>query len=63
MDWLFELLSPLEAGVHFVPVADLVLVAGNPLRRLGDARAVRAVVARGRLLERDVLLGPTTSRS
>jgi hypothetical protein len=44
-------------------VADLVLVAGNPLRRLGDARAVRAVVARGRLLERDVLLGPTTSRS
>jgi imidazolonepropionase-like amidohydrolase len=35
--------------------ADLVLVAGNPLRRLADARAVRAVVVRGRLLERDSL--------
>jgi cytosine/adenosine deaminase-related metal-dependent hydrolase len=33
--------------------ADLVLVAGNPLRRLADARAVRAVVVRGRLLEPD----------
>ena len=31
--------------------ADLVLVAGNPLRRLADARAVRAVVVRGRVLE------------
>ncbi len=31
--------------------ADLVLVAGNPLRRLADARAVRAVVVRGRLFE------------
>ena len=41
--------------------ADLVLVAGNPLRRLADARAVRAVVVRGRLLERDSLLpGPRT---
>jgi Amidohydrolase family len=35
--------------------ADLVLVDGNPLRRLADARAVRAVVVRGRLLERDSL--------
>jgi hypothetical protein len=35
--------------------ADLVLVAGNPLRRLADARAVRAVVVRGRLLERESL--------
>jgi hypothetical protein len=35
--------------------ADLVLVRGNPLRRLADARAVRAVVVRGRLLERDSL--------
>ena len=36
--------------------ADLVLVAGNPLRRLADARAVRAVVVRGRVLEPDTLL-------
>ena len=36
--------------------ADLVLVAGNPLRRLADARSVRAVVVRGRLFERDTLL-------
>ena len=36
--------------------ADLVLVAGNPLRRLADARAVRAVVVRGRLLEMDSVL-------
>ena len=41
--------------------ADLVLVAGNPLRRLADARSVRAVVVRGRLLERDSLFpGPRT---
>jgi hypothetical protein len=41
--------------------ADLVLVTGNPLRRLADARAVRAVVVRGRLLERDSLhLRPRT---
>jgi cytosine/adenosine deaminase-related metal-dependent hydrolase len=41
--------------------ADLVLVAGNPLRRLADARAVRAVVVRGRLLDRDnVFPGPRT---
>jgi hypothetical protein len=32
-------------------LADLVLVSGNPLRRLADARAVRAVVLRGRLVE------------
>jgi hypothetical protein len=31
--------------------ADLVLVAGNPLRRLADARAVEAVVVSGRLLD------------
>jgi len=36
--------------------ADLVLVAGNPLRRLADARAVRAVVVRGRFFERDAVL-------
>jgi hypothetical protein len=41
--------------------ADLTLVDGNPLRRLADARAVRAVVVRGRLFERDSLLpGPRT---
>jgi hypothetical protein len=42
--------------------ADLVLVAGNPLRRLADARAVRAVVVRGRLLERDSLTSISTPR-
>jgi imidazolonepropionase-like amidohydrolase len=31
--------------------ADLVLVRGNPLRRLGDLRAVVAVVTRGRLAD------------
>jgi hypothetical protein len=36
--------------------ADLVLVAGDPLRRLADARAVRAVVLRGRPVEPDSLL-------
>jgi cytosine/adenosine deaminase-related metal-dependent hydrolase len=44
-------------------LADLLLVAGNPLRRLSDARAVRAVVARGRLLERADLLGRPSTRS
>jgi hypothetical protein len=43
--------------------ADLVLVAGNPLRRLADARAVRAVVVRGRLLERDALLPRPRARA
>jgi hypothetical protein len=43
--------------------ADLVLVAGNPLRRLADARAVRAVVVRGRLLEADALLPAPRTRS
>jgi cytosine/adenosine deaminase-related metal-dependent hydrolase len=42
--------------------ADLVLVAGNPLRRLDDARAVRAVVVRGRLLERDTLHARSRTR-
>src|SRR5262249_58030565 len=36
--------------------ADLVLVAGDPLRRLADARAVRTVIVRGRVLERDTVL-------
>jgi cytosine/adenosine deaminase-related metal-dependent hydrolase len=31
--------------------ADLVLVRGNPLRRLADSRAIAAVVARGRLYD------------
>lgn len=31
--------------------ADLVLVRGNPLRRLADTRAVTAVIARGRLFD------------
>ena len=43
--------------------ADLVLVAGNPLRRLADARAVRAVVVRGRLLEPDTLLPRPRTRT
>jgi len=43
--------------------ADLVLVAGNPLRRLADARAVRAVVVRGRVLESDTLLPRPRTRS
>jgi imidazolonepropionase-like amidohydrolase len=43
--------------------ADLVLVAGNPLRRLADARAVRAVIVRGRLLEADALLPAPRTRS
>lgn len=37
--------------------ADLVLVAGNPLRRLADARAVEAVIVAGRLQEAGALLG------
>jgi len=43
--------------------ADLVLVAGNPLRRLADTRAVRAVVVRGRVLEPDTLLPRPRTRS
>jgi hypothetical protein len=43
--------------------ADLVLVAGNPLRRLVDARAVRAVIVRGRLLEADALLPRPRTRT
>jgi cytosine/adenosine deaminase-related metal-dependent hydrolase len=43
--------------------ADLVLVAGNPLRRLADARAVRAVVVRGRLLGPRALLPGSPARS
>jgi hypothetical protein len=37
--------------------ADLVLVRGNPLRRLADSRAIAAVVVRGRLYEPHTLLG------
>jgi hypothetical protein len=36
--------------------ADLVLVAGDPLRRLGNARAVEAVVMGGRVLDPATLL-------
>jgi len=36
--------------------ADLVLVRGNPLRRLADSRAIAAVVARGRLYDPVTLL-------
>jgi hypothetical protein len=36
--------------------ADLVLVRGNPFRRLGDLRAVAAVVTRGRLYDPRTLL-------
>ena len=43
--------------------ADLVLVAGNPLRRLADARAVRTVVVRGRILQRDTLLPRPRTRT
>jgi amidohydrolase family protein len=43
--------------------ADLVLVDGDPLRRLADARAVRAVVVRGRLLERDTVLPRPRARA
>jgi imidazolonepropionase-like amidohydrolase len=43
--------------------ADLVLVAGNPFRRLADTRAVAAVVARGRLFEPHRLLGATSTDS
>ena len=43
--------------------ADLVLVSGNPLRRLSDARAVRAVVVRGRVLDPDALLPPPRPRT
>jgi imidazolonepropionase-like amidohydrolase len=43
--------------------ADLVLVSGNPLRRLADARAVRAVVVRGRLLDRDTVLPRPRTRT
>ena len=42
--------------------ADLVLVAGNPLHRLTDARAVQAVVVRGRPLERNTLLAHRPTR-
>jgi imidazolonepropionase-like amidohydrolase len=44
-------------------LADLVLVAGNPLRRLADARAVRAVVVRGRVLEPVALLPRPRTRT
>jgi hypothetical protein len=43
--------------------ADLVLVAGNPLRRLADARAVRAVVVRGRLIEPEAVLPRPRTRT
>ena len=43
--------------------ADLVLVAGNPLRRLTDARAVQAVVVRGRLIDRNTLLPRPRARA
>ena len=43
--------------------ADLVLVSGNPLRRLSDARAVRAVVVRGRVFDPDALLPPPRPRT
>jgi Amidohydrolase family len=43
--------------------ADLVLVAGDPLRRLIDARAVRAVVVRGRLVDPDTLLPRPRARA
>jgi cytosine/adenosine deaminase-related metal-dependent hydrolase len=43
--------------------ADLVLVAGNPLRRLADARTVRAVVVRGRLLEQDTVFSRPRTRT
>jgi hypothetical protein len=43
--------------------ADLVLVSGNPLRRLADARAIRAVVVRGRVLDRDTLLPRPRTRT
>jgi hypothetical protein len=43
--------------------ADLVLVGGNPLRRLADARAVQVVVVRGRLLHPDALLPRTRTRA
>jgi imidazolonepropionase-like amidohydrolase len=43
--------------------ADLVLVAGNPLRRLSNARAVRAVVVRGRLLEQNTVFSRSRTRS
>jgi imidazolonepropionase-like amidohydrolase len=44
-------------------LADLVLVSGNPLRRLADARAVRAVVVRGRVLDPAALLPRPRSRT
>jgi hypothetical protein len=43
--------------------ADLVLVAGNPLRRLSDARAVRVVVVRGRVVDPDAVLSRTRTRA
>ncbi len=43
--------------------ADLVLVSGNPLRRLADARAIRTVVVRGRVLDRDTLLPRPRTRT
>ena len=43
--------------------ADLVLVSGNPLRHLADARAVRAIVVRGRVLEPDALLPRPRTRN
>jgi imidazolonepropionase-like amidohydrolase len=42
--------------------ADLVLVAGNPFRRLADARAVEAVVLAGRLYAPGTLLSHPTPR-
>jgi Amidohydrolase family len=37
-------------------VADLVLVSGNPLRRLGAVREIRAVLVAGRLLDPAIVL-------
>ena len=37
-------------------IADLVLVSGNPLRRLGALRAIRAVIVAGRLLDPGIVL-------
>jgi hypothetical protein len=44
-------------------LADLVLVAGNPFRRLADARVIRAIVARGRVFEPDAMLPRSRTRT
>ena len=48
----------LDAGsIEVGKLADLVIVDGNPLERIGNARRVRSVIANGRVVSLAELLG------